>query len=373
MMVEAEATRVLAGPSGRAAVGVGTGLAVRREDICFYNVAADRLRIEVTVQNRSDTPSNPEPMLLQFAAFGAFLPWTPLQLLQVPRIRPGGSRLVSTEVVVFEDGTLVAKDGGAFSEDRERYRAALRTIQDDDQLKTMSAWQVVARKVRDQLAENRVERMRAQREAARKAQEQASENRVQRLRPWNAIQAEVEELFDLEPEEKPRVDLHQGRSVHWVGNINVLMNGVDVERHEARAFRIYPEKINRSWFFLGGSIRDTTSFEIRAPGEGWSVKLYNKSTFPNGRSDGFIWPIFISGLESEHYSGELIKPGEWGSLGFRPRVVVEICPPRDATKGTLAIQVLQKSPCSEEVRKAVVEFDFSKSAVGPGCHTVGGS
>ena len=280
--------------------------------------------------------------------------------------------MVSTEVVVCEDGTLVAKDGGAFYEDRERYRAALRTIQDDDQLKTMSAWQVVARKVRDQLAGNRVERIRTQREAARKAQEQASENRAQRLRPWTASQAEVEELFDLEPEEKPRVDLHQGRSAHWVGNINVLMDGIDVERHEARAFRIYPEKVNRSWFFLGGDPGDATSLEIWESSEGWSTRLYNTKPrwSPRDRED---LVGFAAGLEMETYPGELIEPGEWVRLGMAPMVAVEICPPRDATKGTLAIQVLQKSPCSEEVRKAVVEFDFSKSAVGPGCHTVGGS
>ena len=219
MMVEAEATRVLAGPSDRAAEGTGTGLAVEREDICFYNVAADRLRIEVKVQNMSDTASNPEPMMLQFAAFGAFVPWTPLQLLQVPRIRPGGSTLVSTEVVICEDGTLLAEDGGAYSEDRKRYQTALGTIQDDEQLKTMSAWQVVARKVRNLLAENRVKRLRGQRETARKAQERASENRGLRLRLGDTSLAEFEELFELEPADRPRADLHQGRSVYWIGNI----------------------------------------------------------------------------------------------------------------------------------------------------------
>ena len=357
MMIEAEATRVLAGPSGRAAVGVGAGLAVKREDICFYNVAADRLRIEVKVHNRSDTPSNPEPMLLQFAAFGAFVPWTPLQLLQVPRIRPGGSRLVSTEVLVCEDGTLLAKDGGAYSEDRKRYRAALRTIQDDDQLKTMSAWQVVARKVRDQLAGNRVNRLGPGEIVARK--EQANENHRRRL-----SKAEVEELFELEPEEKPRADLHHGRSVHWVGNINVLMNGVDVERHQARAFRIYPGKINRSLFFLGGGAQYATSFEILSPGEDWPTRLYI------GKQ---LLIQFIAGLERESSPGKIIEPGEWIRLGFRSTVAVEICPPADATSGALGIQVLQKSPNSEKVRKAVVEFDFSESAVGPGCHTAGGS
>ena len=374
MMVEAEGTRVLAGSSGRAAVGAETGLAVRREDICFYNVAADRLRVEVRVQNRNDTPSTPEPMLLQFAAFGAFVPWTPLQLLQVPRIRPGGSTMVSTEVVVCEDGTLVAKDGGAFSEDRERYRAALRTIQDNDQLKTMSAWQVVARKVRDQLAENRVNRLGGQREAARKAREQARGNQGRRLWSPDASQAEVEESFGLEPDERPRTDLHQGRSAHWVGNINVLMNGVDVERHEARAFRIYPEKVNRSWFFLGGGASHSTSFDIWASSEGWSTKLYNtRPSWDWSFSERESLVGFAGGLEMKTYPGELIEPGDWVRMGRGAMVAVEICPPADATKGNLGIQVLQKSPGSEKVRKAVVEFDFSESAVGPGCYTVGGS
>ena len=380
MMIEPEATRVLAGPPERAA-GTSTGLAVEREDICFYNVAADRLRIEVKVQNRSNTPSTPEPMLLQFAAFGAFVPWTPLQLLRVPRIRPGGSTLVSTEVLVREDGTLVAEDGGAFSEDRARYRAALRTIQDNDQLKTMSAWQVVARKVRDQLADDRSNRMGSRRIAPRpgagKTQEQVNENRARRLLISRTRKADVEEWFGLEPEEGPRVDLHQGRSVHWVGNINVLMNGVDVERHEARAFRIYPEKVNRSWFFLGGEPEDVASFEVWASGEGWSTRLYNtnprKASLVRSFRDRQDMVAFATELEMKTYPGELIEPGQWACLGVAPIVAVEICPPADATKGTLGIQVRMKSPGSEKVRKAVVEFDFSESAVGPGCYTVGGS
>jgi len=349
MMAEAEATRVLVGPSDRAAEGTGTGLAVEREDICFYNVAADRLRIEVKVQNRSDTASNPELMMLQFAAFGAFVPWTPLQLLQVPRIRPGGSTLVSTEVVICEDGTLLAEDGGAYSEDRKRYQDALRTIQDDEQLKTMSVWQVVARKVRKLFAENR----------------------GIGHGPRDTSLAEVEELFGLEPADMPRADLHQGRSVYWVGNINVLMGDIDVERHEARAFRIYPGKINRSWFFLGGPPRCSTSFEILGAGEGWSTRLYE--TKPDSSwsfRDHADLRRFCQGLEMETYPGEMIEPGKWARLGVCPMIAVEICPPPDATSSALAIQVLQRSPCGEEVRKAVVEFDFSESAVGPGCHTV---
>ena len=79
---------------------------------------------------------------------------------------------------------------------------------------------------------------------------------------------------------------------------------------------------------------------------------------------------FREGLELASYPGELIEPGKWARLGMCPTIAVEICPPPDATSSALAIQVLQRSPCGEEVRKAVVEFDFSESAVGPGCHTV---
>ena len=82
---------------------------------------------------------------------------------------------------------------------------------------------------------------------------------------------------------------------------------------------------------------------------------------------------FIGELEMKTYPGELIEPGQWACLGVAPIDAVEICPPADATKGTLGIQVRMKSPGSEKVRKAVVEFDFSESAVGPGCYTVGGS
>lgn len=353
-MIETEARSILTRASSQDAGRVGTGLEVEREDICFYNLAPDRLRIEVTVHNRRDTPSSPAPMMLQFAAFGAFVPWTPLQLLQVPRVRPGGSRVVRTEVFVCKDGTLVANDGGAFAADRDRYRAALGTLNNDEQLDTMSAWQVVARRVREQLGGERA------RPALFMPTQKADLRRVHEA-----------------PEDQPgvpRADLHQGRSAHWVGNINVLMNDVDVERHEARAFRIYPERVNRSWFFLGGGNRDVTSFELWVSSKGWSTRLYyTKPSYNLSLAEHAEVIGFAQGLEMKTYPGELINLGEWTHLGSLAIVAVEICPPEDATKGTLGIQVCQRSVDCEKVRKAVVEFDFSESAVGPGCYTVGGS
>ena len=123
------------------------------------------------------------------------------------------------------------------------------------------------------------------------------------------LDTDVEEWFGLEPEEGPRVDLHQGRSAHWVGNINVLMNGVDVERHEARAFRIYPEKVNRSWFLVFlprnlGYTRHNFSFSQRRE------KIIMPDDFV-----GWILPcvdnlIYLTKVISEFSSSGLINEGK---------------------------------------------------------------
>ena len=51
---------------------------VERQDIRFYDVSPDRVRIEITVRNASGDRSAPTMLRLQAAPLGAFLPWTPL-------------------------------------------------------------------------------------------------------------------------------------------------------------------------------------------------------------------------------------------------------------------------------------------------------
>ena len=370
MLLENEVSRSVTASVNEDVERGGAGLCVECEDIEFYNVAPDRLRIEVTVHNRRDVPSRPETMRLQFAAFGAFVPWTPLQELRVPRIRAGGSRLVSTEVMIREDGSLVAIDGRARSAGRpysaalrelDRDRAVLRVIRRDKQFRSMSVWQVMERIVQEQLGDGV-----SVREALRQT---ASTDRL-KLNVLNRIRSKV--FFDYLEFSKifpgaagaPGAeawgrDPNTGRSVHWIGNINVLIGDADVERHMAQALRIYPGFANRCVFFLGDKTGESYSFELKGPGAEWVTKL-SRLEEPWG------FRCFSGG-----YAGpwQQIQPGDW--LGVEPngQIGVEISPPEDATEGGLSIEVCRKS----DKRGAVVEFDFSESAAGTGCYTVAGS
>lgn len=168
----------------------------------------------------------------------------------------------------------------------------------------------------------------------------------------------------------PQVDLHQGRSVHWVGNINVLIGNVDVERHMARAFRIYPGKANRSLFFLGGTNGETFKFDLSESGHDWSTGLYYTMPFHKlNHADQSRLVKFTQSFEMKTFPGEWIEPGEWNQLEADPIIGVEICPPEDATEGGLDIEVCRKS----DNRTAVVEFDFSETALSSGCYVVQGS
>jgi len=370
MLLENEVSRSVAASVNENVERGGAGLCVEREDIEFHNVAPDRLRIEVTVHNRLDVASRPETMRLQFAAFGAFVPWTPLQELRVPRIRAGGSRLVSTEVMIRENGSLVAIDGRARSADRpysaalrelDRDRAVLRVIRRDKQFRSMSVWQVMARIVQEQLGEG---------VSVRKALSDTEAAERLKLNVLNRIRAKV--FFDYMEfsrstagvlgapgAEAHRQDPNTGRSVHWIGNINVLIGDKDVERHMAQALRIYPGVANRCVFFLGDKAGESYSFELKGPGAEWVTKLSMLE-----RPWGFRY--FAGGYEGPW---KQIQPGDW--LGVEPRgqIGIEISPPGDATEGGLSIEVCRKS----DKRGAVVEFDFSESAAGTGCYTVDGS
>ena len=153
-----------------------------------------------------------------------------------------------------------------------------------------------------------------------------------------------------------RTDLHHGRSVHWIGNINVLMGGVDVERHQARAFRIYPGRSNRSVFFVGDRAGESYSFQMSGTGAEWPTELFRLGHSPYNIN------YFASGFE---FQGEGIQTGEWLPVNPFGKIGVEIRPPTDATEGGLGIEVCRQS----DNRKAVVEFDFSETAAGPGCYT----
>ena len=76
----------------------GADLRVERTNIEFHDLAGDRLRIEVTVNNAGEERSRPTTMRIESAPFGAFVTWRPLTQLNVPALEPGESRELSTEV-----------------------------------------------------------------------------------------------------------------------------------------------------------------------------------------------------------------------------------------------------------------------------------
>lgn len=304
MLLEKEVSRSVTASVNEDVERGRADLCVEREDIQFYNVAPDRLRIGVLVHNRRDVPSRPETMRLQFAAFGAFVPWTPLQELRVPRIRAGGSRLVSTEAMIREDGSLVAIDG--------RVRSAL-------------------------------------------SREEVLPKKFKKIKKFTSRNLDRDRAVLRVP--------YSGRSVNWIGNINVLIGNVDVERHMARAFRIYPDCLNRCMFFVGDKPAGE-SYCLHASGSGveWPMQFSMMSDRHRMRT----FQRFASGWEMSPDSMKPIQPGAWFPADPYSCVGVEISPPEDATEGSLSIEVCRRS----DDRRAVVEFDFSAAAAGPGCYTV---
>jgi hypothetical protein len=73
-------------------------LELDRGDISFWNVARNRVRIEVVVHNRGTVRSEPTPIDTRSAPLGAFLPWQPLGRFTVSPIVSGSQVRLHTEV-----------------------------------------------------------------------------------------------------------------------------------------------------------------------------------------------------------------------------------------------------------------------------------
>src|SRR5205085_7773794 len=63
---------------------------------------------------------------------------------------------------------------------------------------------------------------------------------------------------------------------HWAGNINVFVGARSVERHMAKALRVYPGRTNMAMFIVGSPGRqDSFSFELVGLSWDWKAALYN--------------------------------------------------------------------------------------------------
>jgi hypothetical protein len=141
---------------------------------------------------------------------------------------------------------------------------------------------------------------------------------------------------------------------HWAGNLNVFVGERPVERHLARALRIYPGRVNLA-FFVVGSGRDAYAFELAGEGAHWDAALYN----PMGHRS-------LRTLVPDLDRFDSLSEREWIDIEQRTFLLLAIRPPHDCDAAGLAVHVTQRSTG----RTAVVEFSLDPHAAGPGCFLV---
>ncbi len=276
-------------------------------DISFENTARDQVEVAVTVHNRSAKWSPPTTMLVQAAVLGAFLPWRPLTSVSVPRIEPWGHVRVTTQA-------------------RQQRTAALGR---PDQLQPAHVLAAIDRS--------------DARERLRNVEQRA----LARLRRRIDAFRRPETARDVPRLPIDLFGLLGQPSVHWAGNFNVFIGGRAVERHCAKAVRIYPGRSNWAMFVVGSGT-DAYAFHVTGVESGWHVALH--AGLPG-------IALFASNACSE------IVQNRWHS-GLEVRLVqFSVCPSEGCGKGEVAVHATQQSTGTA----AVVEFSLDPHAAGSGC------
>jgi len=287
-------------------------LRVDRTDIVFHDLAGDRVRVQVTIHNAGELPSRPEVMRIESAPFGAFVTWRPLAQWVVPALEPGESRELSTEVPRLRPIPL-----GDFN--RVPPRKLLTALSASDQpLRPNTGIQALL----DLLRNGGATRSRGARSATDPA-----------LAP---------DLWDLLGQSQP----------HWAGNINVFVGRRTVERHLAKALRVYPGRTNLAMLVVGDSRRhDAFTFELAGLDAAWKAALYDMT---NGKS-------LVIGP-----SAARIEETRWVESNGGLMVMLATQPPSNSSAGNLEVHVTRRA----DQRTAIVEFDLNPVAQGPGCYSL---
>ena len=262
------------------------GLEVRREDVRFWNITPQLIRVEITVRNLGHETSRPTEARVEIAPFGAFLPWKPLARLPVPPIRAGGKHTLSLEAPPLADGgpppSLLATATGAGDADDG-------TADENGLHPFPGAFQRLGR------------------------------TGLGRSRPLFAARTSMlmNTLMDMLTEVT-----HKG--AHWAGNINVFIGSQPVERHLAQAVRIYPGMTNYALFIVGDA-PDAFAFEPRTADELWTVAIRSS------------------------LGHETVTPGAWIEQEMSTMYGIEMCVPEQATEGKVDIHVRCRSTGEETV------------------------
>ena len=140
---------------------------------------------------------------------------------------------------------------------------------------------------------------------------------------------------------------------HWAGNINVFVGSRPVERHLARALRVYPGRTNLAMFVVGSpGRRDAYAFELLGLAPEWKAGLYDMR---NSQS------LVINTAEDIP-----IEETKWVESDGGLVVMLATQPPAGCHTGNLEAHVTQRSTG----KAAIVEFNLDPKAQGAGCYFV---
>lgn len=291
-------------------------LRVERTDITFHDLAGDRVRIQVTVHNRGADCSPPTPMTLQSAPLGAFVPWRPLARLLVPALEPGESRELSTEVARPHPAPL-----GGFG--RVPPKRLLTAVNSPDLPSPQFEARVMA-------VLNWI-------------------NLFRKKQPARSSPKDLTESVSLAPD---LWDLLGRSQLHWAGNINVFIGAHSVERHLAKALRVYPGRTNLAMFMVGSpGKRDAYAFELVGLTPEWQAALFDATNCRSLVVDPSDRPI---------------EETRWVESDSGLIVMLATRPPAGCHTGDLEVHVMQQS----SRKAAIVEFNLDATAQGTGCYFV---
>jgi hypothetical protein len=270
-----------------------------QSEIDFFNVARDKVAVEIKLTNESGHPSARDTAIISAAPFGVFVPWTRLLTLPVPALLPGKVHFLRSTFVTPRPQLLGSPD------------------------------RVPPRKLLTALG------------LADDPPQQSDHQKQTQPRTTPSI-AMPPDLMELLLQDRP----------HWAGNINVHVGRKDVERHLARALRIYPGRLNLAWFFVGSGGPDAYRFHLQGLASDWEAKLFDMTE----RQSLVLKPNEGQGLALDR----------WLEAAGTRVLMLALRPPRDCAAGVVAVHVTQQS----SGRTAVVEVSLDPAAAGRGCYVV---
>jgi hypothetical protein len=289
-------------------------LVVSPSDITFHDLSADKVEIRIKVSNKGQCRSRPTVMRLESAPLGAFVPGRPLAILSVPPLEPGESRALTIEAARPHPKPLGNFDGIP----PKSVLTALSAAPDEPPARSGARLAALLKLFRRQ-----------------GTPQPTGKNTV------SESQSLAPDVFELLGREQP----------HWAGNINVFIGRRAVERHVARALRIYSGRTNLAIFMVGEpGKRDAYGFDVLGLAPDWKAALYDVTaakTLVTGASD----TPFQERQWVEAAAGNMM-------------VVLVVCPPVVCEEGNVQVQVTRRS-CQ---KTAVVEFNLDPTAQGTGCY-----